>query len=289
MRVFDRPNVDQHNLMAVLPAIEVVRGDFLNEKDLEIAVAGIDVVIHLISTTLPSSSNLNPVYDVETNILGTVRLLSMARRLGVQRFVFASSGGTVYGIPKSIPIGENHPTDPICSYGIGKLAVEKYMQLFQRLHGLECVALRISNPFGERQNPASGVGAVTTFLAKLLANETITIWGNGLVRRDYFYVGDLVDAFSAVVERPLVSPTYNISSGIARSLLEIIEVAEAVTGRKATVNFVEGRNLDVPVNCLDSTRAKAELDWRCSVPFESAVGRTWDWLQKNAGRSVTQN
>jgi UDP-glucose 4-epimerase len=108
----------------------------------------IDVVIHLISTTLPSTSNENIEHDISSNLLNTIELLHLCVEHNVKRVVFSSSGGTVYGIPDTIPISEDHPTNPICSYGIVKLPIEKYLQLFNRLYGLDYRILRISNPYG---------------------------------------------------------------------------------------------------------------------------------------------
>ena len=152
-------------------------GDFTSDSDVASAVIGCDVCFHLISTTLPKSSNLDPVFDIETNLMGTVRLLNQVVKSGVGKVIFLSSGGTVYGPPQEIPIVETHPTNPICSYGITKLAIEKYLELFYQLHGVDYTVLRLSNPFGERQRIESSQGAVAVFLGKALRGEKIEIWG----------------------------------------------------------------------------------------------------------------
>lgn len=279
VRVFDRPRIDTKNLSNSLPHIELMSGDFSNESDIAKALDSIDIVVHLVSTTIPATSNENPVYDAETNIAGTVRLLELAKDAGVRKVVFASSGGTVYGEPSILPIPENHPTDPTCSYGITKLAIEKYLHLFHRLHGLDYSILRIANPYGERQNPHGGLGAVIVFLWKVLNGEPITIWGDGNVARDYFHISDLASAFVRVIEKTPPSKIYNIGGGRAYSLNEILAVIQAVTERDAIVNYTPARKLDVPVNYLDITRAKAELSWMPLVPLNVGIERTWDWLQ----------
>src|SRR6516164_2664646 len=132
VRCFDRANVialEKSHLF--YGDIEIFEGDFVSETDIVHALSGCDICFHLVSTTLPKSSNADPAFDVETNVVGTVRLLSQAVKAGVKKVIFVSSGGTVYGIPKHIPIAETHPTDPICSYGITKLAIEKYLALFK--------------------------------------------------------------------------------------------------------------------------------------------------------------
>lgn len=279
VRVFDRPRIDTKNLSGSMAQIEFLSGDFTNESDIAKALEGIDTVVHLVSTTIPSTSNDNPVYDAETNIAGTVRLLALAKVAGVKKIVFASSGGTVYGEPLHLPIPETHPNNPICSYGITKLAIEKYLHIFYHLYGLDYSILRIANPYGERQNPNGGLGAVTVFLWKVLHGEPITIWGNGEVARDYFHISDLVAAFVSVIENIPPSRIYNIGSGRAYSLNEILAVIQAVTGKTATVNYTPARKLDVPVNYLDITRAKVELSWKPTISLEQGLAKTLTWLQ----------
>lgn len=280
VRVFDRLNVDMRNLSSLLGHFEFVVGDFLNEDDLARALEGMDTVVHLVSTTIPGSSNQSPVYDIETNLAGTVRLLSLANKAGVKKVIFASSGGTVYGEPLILPIPEFHPTDPICSYGITKLSIEKYLHLFCHLHGLEYSILRISNPYGPRQNPHGGQGAVTTFLWNVLNGRPVTIWGDGEVKRDYFYISDLVKAFVQVIEEATPSKIYNIGSGKAYTLNEMLSVIESVTGKLAKVNYTPARKLDVPVNFLDITRANSELLWHPEITLEEGIARTSSALQE---------
>ena len=137
VRIFDRPNLKRYREFLPDESCEWIDGDYANQEDLKRVIPGSDVVIHLVSTTLPKSSNDNPIYDVETNLVGTLRLLEISRSSGVKKILFISSGGTVYGVPESVPISESHPTNPICSYGICKLTIEKYLRLFNQLHGLD--------------------------------------------------------------------------------------------------------------------------------------------------------
>jgi len=193
---------------------------------------------------------------VESNVVGTLNLLEKSVKKGVKKIVFASSGGTVYGIPKSLPIPETHQTMPLCSYGITKLTIEKYLALFHRLHNLDYTILRAGNPYGERQRIDSVQGVVTVFLGKRLLNQTINIWGDGSVARDYFYISDLVSAFVRVIESDTKSKIYNIAGGRARSLNDILSVIREVTGLQPVVQYMPGRKLDVLVNCLDIQLAR---------------------------------
>jgi UDP-glucose 4-epimerase len=145
-------------------------------------------------------------------------MLDVARASGVKRIVFSSSGGTVYGPPMTTPIPEDHPTNPSCSYGIVKLAIEKYLALYNNLCGLDYIVLRIANPYGERQRLVGGQGAVAAFLGRALRGEAIEIWGDGSVIRDYIYIGDVCDALIAAATCHSVQGVLSIGSGIGMML-----------------------------------------------------------------------
>ena len=279
VRVFDLPHISTENLRRSIGRIEITGGDFNNISDISNALDGMDVVIHLAGSTLPGPSNKNPVYDVETTVIGTLNLLEKAIQKGIRKVVFASSGGTVYGIPGTLPIPETHPTAPLCSYGITKLTVEKYLELFHHLHGLEYTVLRIANPYGERQRINNVQGAIAVFLGKILTNRTITIWGDGSVARDYFHISDLVAAFLTVIEQDTQERVYNIGSGNATSLKEILSVIKRVTGKALAVEYTPARKLDVPVNCLHIGRAKRNLHWHPEISLEDGIDKTWKWLK----------
>ena len=282
VRCFDRPHVvplgDAH---LSNPNFELFEGDFVSEADVNEALAGCEVCFHLVSTTLPKSSNADPVFDVESNVLGTVRLLTKAVNSGLKKVIFVSSGGTVYGVPTKLPIPESHPTDPVCSYGITKLAIEKYLGLFKQLHGLDYTVLRIANPFGERQRTHASQGAVAVFLGKVLRGEPVEIWGDGSVVRDYIYIADVVDALLAALERTSNEHVFNIGSGRGHSLNELLDAIEEVTGRAADRRYSPGRVFDVPVSVLSIERAKQSLAWSPKVGFGQGLRKFAEWLLQN--------
>lgn len=294
VRVFDKSNAYWGNVAPLLERIELREGDFVNQVDLRDALDGCAVAIHLVSATLPATSNENPIYDVEANVVGTLRLLDEARRAGTQRLLFISSGGTVYGRPRRVPIPEDHPTEPLCSYGIGKLAIEKYLALYQHLHGLRSTVLRFANPFGERQNPGAHQGAVAVFLGRVLAGLPIEIWGDGEVMRDYIYIKDAVTAFRRVLETDPPGAVFNVGSGRGTTLNQLIERIERVTGRSVAVARRPGRALDVPVNVLDTTRLREATGWEPAWSMDEGLLRTWRWLvaaygQNPAGPAVGES
>lgn len=278
VRCFDRPHVvplgDTH---LSNPNFELYEGDFASEADIAAALVDCDVCYHLVSTTLPKSSNTDPVFDIQSNLLGTVHLLTHAVKSGLQKIIFASSGGTVYGELTQVPIPETHPTDPVCSYGITKLAIEKYLGLFHRLHGLDYTVLRLANPFGEGQRTHANQGAVAVFLGKVLRGEPIEIWGDGSIVRDYVYVADVVNALMLCIKESSEERVFNIGSGCGRSLNDVLDAIEKVTGRSSERRYVLGRTFDVPVSVLDIDRARKSLDWSPQVDFESGLYKFAAW------------
>ncbi len=278
VRVFEKELVNRESVAHLLPKVEWTDGDFTNETHVKEAVAGVDCVIHSLCTTLPKTSNDNPVYDISSNLISTLHLLEASRDAGVKKIIFFSSGGTVYGIPRYTPIPEEHPNDPVCAYGIQKLAIEKYLMLFRHLYGLDYGIMRISNPFGERQRPHASQGAAVVFLNKVLKGETIEIWGDGSVTRDYLYVKDVAGAVLKLLDYNGDQRIFNIGSGKGMSLLQLIEAIEKVAGRKAKVRFTPSRSFDVPVNVLDIKRAGKELGWRPEAGFEEGLRLTMDYL-----------
>ena len=277
--VFDRPNISLENLKNSIDDISIIQGDLCNPTDVEEVIQGIDLIYHFAATTLPGPSNLNPLYDVETNIVATIGLMENAVKANVKKIIFASSGGTIYGIPQSLPITEHHATDPVCSYGITKLAIEKYLALFNHLHNLHYVILRFGNPYGERQRTNSVQGVIPVFLGKIKNNDIIDIWGDGTVARDYFYISDLVNAVLKAGNSTITHDVFNIAGGTGYSLLDILSLIEKVTGIKPQVRFLPRREFDVPVNYLDIRKAKNILNWQPTVSLEEGIARTWGWIR----------
>jgi UDP-glucose 4-epimerase len=279
VRIFDREGCNRENISHLLGDVELCFGDFSDEAALNRALQGMSAVVHLIGTTIAQTSNENPVYDVETNVIPTIRLLSLAAARGVQRVIFSSSGGTVYGIPREDPIPETHPTDPICAYGISKLSVEKYLALYQRLTGLDYVVLRISNPYGEGHHTLGLQGIINVFLRKARQGSPVDVWGDGRVVRDYVYAGDVGTAFLRALESRSANQVCNIGSGRGLTILDLLAAFREVLDLELDVRFTPARPFDVPSNVLDIRKAGRLLPWKPSTPLEQGLRKTWEWIQ----------
>jgi UDP-glucose 4-epimerase len=278
LRVFERPRVEPYREFEKYESVDWVTGDFSNTHDIRSALKGMDAVVHLIGTTLPKTSNEDPIYDVQSNLVGTLQLLEAMRSEGVGKIVFISSGGTVYGNPQTLPIEELHPTNPLSSYGITKLAIEKYLQLYKSLHGLKPVVLRVANPYGERQRIETAQGVVAAFLSRVMRGEPIEIWGDGSVIRDYLHVSDVAEAFVRALTYDGPQCVFNIGSGNGISLNELVKTLGEILGREIDIHYKQGRAFDVPANVLDITLASRELGWSPEITLKRGLEQTITWI-----------
>ena len=252
-------------------------GQFEDARALEGALADIDTVVHLVSTTVPSTSNENPRADVEGNLIPTLALLDMMMRQRVNRIVFFSSGGTVYGDTEEPLVAETAPVHPICSHAIVKLAIEKYLHMYNKLYGMEYIALRVANPYGEGQGHLGVQGVIGTFMNRLHGGHSLEIWGDGSVERDYIYVADVARACQLAVDSD-AHGIFNIGSGTGVSLNEIVSKLEEVTGISLTPRYEQGRAYDVRRIVLDCRKARDVLGWRPEIEIDEGLAKSWRWL-----------
>ncbi len=268
----------------------LVRDAAAAEFDLALTTApdelldGCDVLVHLAHRGLPSSPMDAVAQEATDNIGGGLRLFESARRRGVGRIVFASSGGTVYGRVSHLPVPESAPTEPISAYGVGKLALERYLGFYAADFGLSAVSLRVGNAVGEGQFRGAGVGAPAKFLAAVAAGDPVHIWGDGSIVRDYVDVEDIVRAFVLASQSDIASGPYNVGSGVGHSLVQIVEIVGDVTGLVPDVRYEPSRVFDVPSIVLDVTRFASATGWRPQVPLREGVARMWEHLRRGPQR-----
>lgn len=261
--------------------IEYIQADYADSFVMLEALAGIDLVIHLVSSTVPGTSNLDPVADIQTNLVNSVKLLTAMNQADVKRIVYFSSGGTVYGNPEKTPISEDAATHPISSYGITKLAIENYLYMHQELYGLKPVILRISNPYGPRQGHLGSQGVIGTFLTQIIHDQAIKIWGDGSVIRDYIYIEDVVSACTSVINSEITG-VFNIASGNEYSLLDIVHEIEKCTDKRADIVFEEKRGFDVKKVVLDTTLAEVKLNWTPKYSLKEGIKLHHEWIIKSS-------
>lgn len=280
VRALDRfaPNVPP--LFRHDPAIELVNANFLNRGDLTEALDGVDTVVHLVSTTNPATAENDPLIDIETNVRGSVQLFDQCVKSGVRRVLYTSSGGTVYGDRFSdAPISETDPTLPVSPYGIGKLSVENYLRYFRRKFGLDSVSFRIANPFGERQPFWKKQGVIPIFLEAIMHRRPITVMGDGSMTRDYVYVTDVAGMIADSVGRIAAHDVYNLGSGVAISVNDVIGAIEHVTGIEAIRNHVPTPSTFVHSSVLDMSRYTAEFGALPMTPLVEGIAKTYDYMR----------
>lgn len=259
--------------------INIVNGRFDDRVALASAVEGQDVIFHLISGSVPESSNRDPSAEMSASPLATVYLLDICKAAGVRKIVFASSGGTIYGIPKQLPIVEDAPTDPISAYGISKLTIEKHLLLYRHLHGLDYVSLRVANPYGRFQLGHKRQGLIGTLTHRALVGLPLEIWGDGEVVRDFIHVDDVTEAFLAAVRYRGPHRVLNVGSGHGLSVNQIVKELEVSLARGPLKKVhLPGRAADVPVNVLDTTLIRSELGWQPRVDWPTGLRDTIAWM-----------
>jgi UDP-glucose 4-epimerase len=243
------------------------------------ALRGVEVVFHLLGGSVPAAAERDPVEDLRCNAAGAIEVFRLCREAGVRRIVFLSSGGTVYGVPRVLPIAEDHPTDPVSVYGIHKLLAEKHLGLEVHRRGLQAVVLRAANPYGPFQQPNRGQGVVASLIARRQAGLPVEIWGDGRVVRDFLHVQDLAEAMLAAAGAEAPARVMNVGSGTGRSLLEVVRAVDTVLGlRDAEVVHRPARAVDVPVNVLDIALIRQELGWAPQVDWLDGLRGTVAWL-----------
>ena len=265
--IFDR---SASNTLLTNTKVHYFLGNFSDSVLISEALEGIDCVIHCISTTVPSTSNSNPTLDIQQNLITTVNLLESMTRAKIKKLIYLSSGGTVYGIPKELPVTEQHSLHPICSYGVVKVAIENYIGMFKELYGLEPIILRPSNPYGIRQGHAGVQGALSTFLFNTIAEKPITIWGDGEIRRGYIYAKDMAILCRHAAESD-AQGTFNVCSGKSHSLNQLLSFIESATGIKPNVSYLPARTFDVKNIVLDITQTKKTFGWEPQYSIEQGI------------------
>lgn len=238
------------------------------------------LVFHLISSCRPSSNTVQAADEVSRDLVTTIRYLEETRTR-VLRWVFLSSGGTVYGHNNHEQISESSPTAPICSYGVIKLAIERYFALYRQLHHVDYVVVRLANPYGPWQDPLQGQGIIAAMLYKALKGDAIVVWGDGENVRDYIYVSDATQGILAAASGQS-GEVYNIGTGIGTSINQVIKIISETLNIQLRINYTDSRSVDVRRNVLNPTKLLTSTGWRSTTGLDAGAVKTVAWIKKIA-------
>lgn len=238
-----------------------------------------ETVFHLAGQIDVRVSVADPVLDVHQNVVGTVNLAEAARKAGVRKVLFASSGGSIYGAPDQLPVSETVPVNPRSPYAASKVAGEVYLNTFRQLHGLDCTHLALANVYGPRQDPHGEAGVVAIFARRLLHGRPTRVFGDGGNTRDYVFVEDVAAAFVAAAGDRGGGQRFNIGTGVQTSDRELHALVAKAAGAADDPEFAPARLGDLRASALDNAAARRVLDWRPEVDIAEGIDRTVDYFR----------
>ncbi|WP_291378019.1 NAD-dependent epimerase/dehydratase family protein [Demequina sp.] len=274
-RFTQRPPVFEANGVAALT------GDFMSDDDLVLAVTGQDTVFHMLSTTTPATADADPAYDIRTNVVRTLALIDACVDAGIGRLVFASTGGAIYGPQHKGRYRETDAAEPISPYGIGKLAIERYLEFYRRQRGLNSVTCRISNPYGTRQQADKPQGLIPIALRQIARDLPVVRLGDGSMVRDYIYVDDVVQMLAPLAIDAVEHSVYNIGSGIGLTVNDVLATLERVTQREVMIDERPQPPSFVDEVVLDTTRFTDEFGERSLTALDEGVAATWEAILRH--------
>lgn len=262
------------------PEAKLVEMDILDEELPKVVAAGaFDAIVHLAAQTVVDTSIKNPFLDTRENLLGTVQVLEAARAANVKRVIFASTAA-VYGDVKEddLPVREAQPTEPMSFYGLSKLSVEKYLEMYEKLYGMEYVVLRFANVYGERQGDGGEGGVISIFAKAVAEGRDITIYGDGEQTRDFVYAGDIAEGILAALRTEEVNAAYNLSTQTETSLRELVSLLAEIRGREIVPKYGAEREGDIYKSMLSNSRARRGLDWQPATTLAEGLRRTYEYF-----------
>lgn len=260
--------------------VSIVESSLEHNTNFEELLQGQEIVYHLVSTTVPSTSNQHISQELMANVVFSSNLFEACVRCGVQKVVFISSGGTVYGKESDCPLKENTSTNPISSYGVQKITIEKLLYLYHYMYGLDYRIIRLANPYGPYQRPDGVLGAVTTFTYKALKGEPITVYGDGSVVRDFIYIDDAISAIMKIADGKNRHFTFNVGCGYGTSIKQVLDTIQDTLKIKLNIIYQEGRNVDVPVNFLNISRYEKYYGALNPISLSEGIRKTAEFMKR---------
>ena len=262
------------------PEAKLVEMDILDEELPKVVAAGaFDAIVHLAAQTMVDTSIKDPLLDTRENLLGSVQVLEAARAANVKRVIFASTAAA-YGDVKEddLPVREAQPTEPMSFYGLSKLSVEKYLEMYRKIYGMEYVVLRFANVYGERQGDGGEGGVISIFAKAVAEGRDITIYGDGEQTRDFVYAGDIAEGILAALRTEEVNAAYNLSTQTETSLRELVSLLAEIRGREIVPKYGAEREGDIYKSMLSNSRARRGLDWQPATTLAEGLRRTYEYF-----------
>ncbi|MBV7271532.1 NAD-dependent epimerase/dehydratase family protein [Clostridium sp. PL3] len=263
-----------------LENLQYVCGEFRIDTNFDELVRDQDIIFNLVSTTVPTTSNQCIPDELAANIVVMAKLLEACVKNKVKKVIFPSSGGTVYGKEKEMPLKEDTTTYPITAYGLQKITIEKLLYLYRYIYGLDYRVIRLANPYGPYQNPNGVLGAVTTFIYKALIGQEITVYGDGSVVRDFIYIDDAVRGILNITNQEHQQRTFNLGCGYGISIRKVIETIQEILKIRLNINYIEGRKVDVPENYLDISLYENTFGKLDPIPLSIGIEKTVYFMRK---------
>jgi UDP-glucose 4-epimerase len=258
-----------------------IKGDVTSPKKLESVFKRVEpeAIFHLAAQINVRASVENPTIDAECNILGSLRLIEMAAKAGVKKFIFSSTGGAMFGDDAHYPAHEDESATPLSPYGLAKLTIEKYLDFYHRERGLPYIALRYGNVYGPRQNPHGEAGVIAIFTSLMLDGKAPIINGDGTQTRDYVYVGDVVKANIAALESEIEEGVFHIGTGKETDVNEIFRLVNWQFGKAFEATYGPAKSGEVKRSALDARKAEALLNWKPEVDISEGITATVTWFK----------
>ncbi|MCG8378551.1 MAG: NAD-dependent epimerase/dehydratase family protein [Proteobacteria bacterium] len=260
---------------------EFTEGDILDYSLLEQTIIGFrpDIVNHHAAQINVRVSVEDPAFDAETNIIGAINLLQLSVKNNISKFIFASTGGAIYGEPAVIPANESTEKNPLSPYGTSKLCVENYLNYYNKVYNLKYTALRYSNVYGERQNPHGEAGVVAIFCTNILKGKDCNVFGSGDQTRDYVHAEDVARANALCLEAE--NGIYNVGTSVSTSVNDIIDKLTEFSDIDFNVVHLPAKEGEVENISLDYSHTEKSINWSPTIDFDTGLKRTWQWFRNN--------
>ncbi len=273
VRVIDRADTSRDRVADIESHLEICPCDIAQVEEIVDLISDAEILIHLVHSTVPQGSMDDPASDVTENVVTTAHLASQLSRTNLKKIVYISSGGAVYGENSVVGITENALTNPISSYGITKLANEKYLQMYSKRNDITCLIVRPANIYGPQQRLDQAQGLIGTLVDRVLRGQAIEIFGDGKVVRDYLYIDDLIRGILALVDYEGGESIFNLGTGVGHSILDVVDLMKKQLGVDFSMVHLPARGFDVSSNILNADRIKCETGWDISVDLPDGIKR----------------